>query len=106
MKCKPPNRPAHDKFLEEISSRIQGHEERRKFLQERQKQLRESLQKCRADRDQIHEDRNVVDLQLATINKEVNEKGAELQKLRSNLPYLNEEYWRHINIENFSIINF
>ena len=66
-----PNRGAHERLIEDISAKISGAEDRRRFLQDRHRLLRDQQGECRAKRERITEDRNMVDGQLANINKEV-----------------------------------
>ncbi len=68
---RPPNRPAHERHLEELCAALGAKEGRRRFLQDRLKGIREQLGRCRADREAITEERNQVDNQLSGINKEV-----------------------------------
>lgn len=66
-----PNKAAHDGLMEELNAKIANSEERRRFLQERLRLLRDQQAECRKKRDLITEDRNQVENQLATINKDV-----------------------------------
>ena len=57
--------------MEEVGEQIGAKEGRRRFLQDRIKGIREQLARCRKDREAITEERNQVENQLSTINKEV-----------------------------------
>jgi len=69
--ARPPNRPAHDKFLEETTAAIAALDTRRKFLQDRLMPLKEQLAAIKKEREDTNEDRNKVDTELASINKDV-----------------------------------
>ncbi|XP_059086547.1 uncharacterized protein LOC131883179 [Tigriopus californicus] len=88
---RPPNRPAHERLLDELQTRLSQKEDRRKFLQERFRGLREAQTRLKADRERIGEERTLVDDRLVVINKEVENKRNQLQKLRTGLSYLREE---------------
>ena len=89
---RPPNRPAHEKLLEEVGARLGAKEERRKFLGEQLKVLRDRQGQARAEKEGIGEERKKVDEGLTALNKQVDAKRDEVQRLRAGLPYLNEEH--------------
>ena len=57
---RPPNRPAHERYLEETATQLSALESRRRFLQDRLKGLREQMARGRQERDAITEERNQV----------------------------------------------
>lgn len=89
---KAPNRPLFERTVQELSVEIAALEERRRFLLERLKLLKEQLNSCRDERDKIGEERTHVDERLNQINREVDAKRDQVQKLRAGLPYLSEDH--------------
>jgi len=68
---RPPNRPAHERFLEDTATELATLETRRKFLQDRLAPLKEDLAASKKEREDTNEERNKVETQLASINNEV-----------------------------------
>ena len=67
---RPPNRPAHERLLEEVGARLGAKEERRKFLGEQLKVLRDQQGTARAEKEAIGEERKRVDDGLTALNKQ------------------------------------
>ena len=88
---RPPNRSAHDKLVEDLCDQLSAKEDRRRFLHDRHRGLKDTLSRVRADRDSCTEERNRVDEALLKVNKEVNARSEQAQKLRAGLQYLSED---------------
>ncbi len=51
---RPPNRPAHDRLMEELTSKQSVKEERRRFLQEQNRILRDKTAQVRKEKEREH----------------------------------------------------